>query len=269
MAGGFLGQVEQFFTGTKPDLNIFNNLDPQQQQLLNQLITKLSNPPAGYTGDLTAPTNQLQQTSLAAMEQAAMNAASPNSGAAASTSALKNILDAQPQDLTSYFKSAFVDPAMQTFNQDVMPALEGKFKGLAGYGSDFAQASGRAAANTMTGIGASEADAIQKALQSQTQNKIGAATALSGVTGANTTNLLNLQAGGAAGQATDQAPLTAAYNEFQRQQAAGQTNIQDLLKLLGVQTTTPVVVPGTAGFLQGAAGGVGSAVTSHYLNSGT
>ena len=266
-AGGFLGQVEQFFTGTKPDMNIFQNLDPQQQQLLNQLISQISKPVEGYTGALTAPINPLQQSSLAAMEQAAMNAASPTSGTATSTDALKGILNAQPQDLTSYFKQAFVDPAMQTFNQDIMPALEGKFKGLAGYGSDFATAAGRAASDTMTGIGASEADAIQKALQAQTQNKIGAATALSGVTGADTTNLLNLQAGGGVAQATEQAPLLAAYNEFQRKQAAGQANIQDILKALGVQTQTPVVVPGTAGFLQGAAGGVGAAATSHFLSN--
>lgn len=266
---GILQDIKGFFTGSPAQMQTFGNLSPEQQAALSQVLQQLTSGQntQAYGGQLTAPVNPLQQASLSAMEQAAMSAASPTSGTATSTQALTDIINAKPQDLTSYFKTAFVDPATMAFENQVMPALEGQFKGMAGYGSDFAKAAGTAASTVGTNIASQEAQAVQEALTRQQANKLSAATALPGVATADIQNLLSLQAGGGVAQATAQAPLSAAYSEFQRQQQAKQMNIQDILAALGIQTKSPVVVPGQAGFLQGAAAGVGQAATTKLLSS--
>ena len=78
---------------------------------------------------------------------------------------------------------------------------------------------------------------------------------------------MDILAGGDSLQATAQRPLDASYKEFLRQQQGGQFNIDALLKALDLKSKENVVsvLPGSAGFLQGAAGGAGAAATSWAL----
>lgn len=259
--------------GTAPTLNTFQNLNPQQQASLQALLGQMGTGQApAYGGQLSAPTNALQGTSLAAMEQAALGAATPTAGgygmggtSGASAAALTDVMNQQPQDLTSYFQSTIVDPAMQAYQQQVLPQLQRQFSGISGFGSDKQTAEGIAAGNLATGIASAMGTASQNALQQQQANKIAAAQGLSGVGATDINNLLNLQAGGGAAQAVAQQPLTAQYNAYQAQQAQQSQNINQLLQALGIQTQTPVVQAGSPGLFGGSGGSAIGSIVGKFL----
>ena len=269
----FLSSLTSDIFGSQPSVQSSqqSDMNPQQLALLQQLLSGLntggtSATTAPYTGQLTAAANPVQGTSLAAMEQAALTAAQPGGTNAASATALTGVMNQKPQDITSYIQKAIVDPTMQAFNQQIMPAIDQRFAGQSGFGSDKAIQEGIAAGNAATGIGSAASTAAMNALQNQQQNTISAAESLTSTNTANTNQAISLNTAGNAAQTAAQAPLTTQYNAYLNTQQQQQQNIQNILSALGLQSFTNVntVVPGQSGLLQGLAGnaGIGSAVAS-------
>lgn len=228
-------------------------MSPEQSALLKKLLGTLDpNAPApSFSGSITAPQNPVQGASLAAMEQAALNAVSPTGDAAVASGALKDVLNQTPMDI----QKAIIDPAMQTFKQQILPDISRRFSGMSGFGSDRILQEGIASGNVTTGL----AQALEQARQQELQTKIGAATGLSGVNSANVSNILGLSAGGNAAMTAANTP-SAAYQAFLDQQQLKQNNLNTILAALGIKPFENVttVTPGTSGLIQGAAGGVGT-----------
>lgn len=260
-AGSGLKEIGSLLAGESPSVSDRQNLTPQQLKQLEDLISGMQtggqfDVTGTYGGPLTAGQNQLQGASLAALEQSAMNQVGPTSAGAVSQKALTDIAGQTPEDLQTYFQRAIFDPTMQQVNQQLIPELTRRFGGQAGFGSDRLQQEQQLAQGVSTGI----AGQVAEAVRNQQQLKLQAAQALPQAAGADIQNLLSLQQGGNIAQAVEQQPISAAYAEFQRQQAAKNTQINAILQALGIQTTTPVVNPGSAGLLGGGLGeGLGKA----------
>ena len=236
-----------------------NLMTPEQLAKLKELLAQLQvggSAGSAYGGQLTADPNAVQGASLAALEQSAMNAVTPGSEGDVSTKTLTEIMNAGPADI----QASVVDPTMQNFIQEILPAISGRFSGMSGFGSDKMLQEGIAAGNVATGIASERA----KALDTMQGRKIAAASALPTAQGGWLQNILNMQAGGGVAQATAQAPLTNTYNEFLRQQQLKQQlkqqDIDNILAALGLKSKENIttVTPGTTGLVQGFAQGVGS-----------
>jgi len=242
-------------------------LSPEQEAALQALLQQLGGNLPQYQGQTNAAGNNVQGQSLAAMEAAAMNAVGPSSDAAASSGALRDVMNQNPADLQAYYKSNIVDPAMQVFQQQIMPDISRRFKGQAGFGSDRMLADATAAGNATTGIAQAMGAASQQSLQDQQRNKIAAALGLPGVNTAQTQNLLALQSGGNIAQGIQQSALDRLYGRFQDTQARRQKQIEDLLAALGIKTTNPYAIglggqtgaasSSTTAFLGGLGGSLG------------
>jgi len=122
---------------------------PPQQQLLEQLVGLLGGnnaQPTSYTGSFAAPLNNLQNTSLAGLEQIAMGGTAPGTQPAVSKTpaqtsaidqgfnALTSALDfkAPTIDSTAAFQQGVVDPLTENFTSKVLPSLDARFAGSAG-----------------------------------------------------------------------------------------------------------------------------------------
>lgn len=267
---GFLGDLF-FGTPSKAETTSASTMTAEQDKKLKELLAQLnvtgSPASAPYTGDLTAAPNAAQGASLAALEQAAMNAITPGGPNDVATRGLTEVINAKPQDITDYIQSTVVDPTMQNFIQQILPAISGRFSGMSGFGSDRILQEGIAAGNVATGIASARGTAAQTALQEQQKNKIAAALGLPSTQSSLIDNILKIQSGGAAGQAVAQQPLTNAYLEFQRQQQAQQANLDTILQSLGLRAKENIttVTPGTSGLVQGLAGGFAQGVGSNFL----
>ena len=251
--------------GDSPSSNTSSapTMTPEQIAKLNELLASLQ--VGGSAGDaynkpLVADQNTLQGASLSALEQLALNAVNPNGQNDVASNALKDIINAGPTDVNA----SVVDPTMQDFIQRVLPAISGRFSGMSGFGSDKMLQEGIASGNVATAIAKARADALQQ----QQANKMQAASLLPSTQGGAIQNLLALQGAGGVAQATAQQPLTANYEEFKRQQAMKQQNLDNILQALGLKSTENIttVNPGTPSFLSSAAPGIGQAAATWALN---
>lgn len=266
--GDFISGLGNMLTGTSPQANVgqYGLLSPEQQKALDQLLAQLTGGASPltqqYGGQLTAPQNLAQMASLTALENAsqAMVPGAPGSPTDTSASALKDVIQAGPQDLTDYFQKSIAAPLMQQFTQQVMPATEGRFAGQGVYGSDFMKQQGIDVGNLGTAMSSALSDAVTKSLQAQQANKIQAALGLSNVGATGINDILGIQAGAGTAQQFAQSPLTAAYQQFLQGQQGQQANINAILNALGIKTkeTIATVTPGTSGLMGGIGQGLGT-----------
>lgn len=242
----------EFLSGTPASTETFqfDLLTPQQQQALTDMLTQLQgNTVAPYQGQLTADQNAAQNLSLTALEQAAMRLVSPEAGSER-TSAATTL-----QDIMGRSAEGVFNPLTEEFKSQVIPELTRRFGGQSGFSSD------RVAAETgAAGVLARE---MAKAYENYQGTRLQAALGLAGLDTQNIQNILGVQQGAAAAREQEQAPLTAQYQEFLRQQEQRQASIDNILKALGIQTQENVVAvtPGTSGFLGGAVGGLGGIIS--------
>jgi len=149
--------------GTKPSAKTTAQpiLTPEQQALLDSL-TKMFQTKGGdlagfdtYTGIAGAPANNLQGMSLAALEQMSMNMSSPDSNKALAEGQLGSFLRGEKTGESSFnefFKSNIQDPAVEAFNEDVLPSISRNYGGASFFGSDRQKADQRATKDLTTGL---------------------------------------------------------------------------------------------------------------------
>ena len=238
-------------------------MTPEQEAKLKELLASLQvggTSGSAYNAPLVANQNAIQGASLSALEQSALNAVNANGQNDVASSALKDIINAGPADVNA----SVVDPTMQDFIQRVLPAINGRFNGMSGFGSDKILQEGIASGNVATAIAKARADALQQ----QQANKMQAASLLPATQGGAIQNLLALQGAGGVAQAAAQRPLTANYEEFKRQQALKQQNLDNILQALGLKSVENIttVNPGSQSFLSSAAPSIGQAAATWALN---
>ena len=240
-----------------------DTLTPEQSSALSALMARLGGGGGDgvtpYGGELTTQTSKLQNLSLAAMEQQAMNLVNPASESNQAAKAYQDVIGASPQDIQDYFQKSVETPLLRDFQTKVLPSITARFRGTAGFGSDRMMQERLATNDLTTNLAGALSSASLQALRDQQANKLSAASGLAGIPGQRANVASTLLTGGAVPQATEAANKAALYNEFVRQQGSKQTNIQNILAALGIRSfeNVNVVKPGQPGLIQGLAGGVG------------
>jgi len=225
-------------------------LSPEQQKILNQLLSAFG-PGATGAAPLTSPSysalSPLESTSLAGLEQMAMNIATPSEAVKTSQGALKGIIDTGGSGFADYYKTNIADPVSRTFNEQILPGINRQ------YSNDFFSTDrGSALDRSQQRVLEALTQGAGQALKDYRGETISAATALPG------TELTGAQAGATdinaliAALSGGSVPRGVATSERDKQLAA-------LLAALGIKTqdNTVIGIPGTTGLLQAFIGGAG------------
>lgn len=239
---------------TKPQ----NRLDPQQQTIENVLTGVLQKGPEAaaqpFQGPFAAPLSPLEQTSLAALEQRAMNLAGGNTGVIGQgEQALSQVLQGGPQDFEDFYRETVFKPLQKEFSEIVLPTVTAQFARGAGssYGSDRLRAVTRATEDFTNTLARERAQLAFDTANQAEQRRLQALGLLPSVAGAQTNELLSLLSAGAVPRAVSQADVTGRYQEFVRAQDQQNQRIAQMLSFLGIPTQeiNTVVRPGSEGIL--------------------
>ena len=288
MGGSLFGSAPKATFSTQPTIL------PQQQDLLNMLteLFKTGGQPAGvvpYTGTYSAPLQPIQNTSLAALEQQAINATAPQdiqktpqqtAALDQSFNTLNEALNYQAPtiDSTAAFQQGVVAPLTENFTSNVLPALDARYAGSAGgaYGSGRQQSNLQAAQEFDTTLSqqgskfAYDTAAANQAAELQANQQrlaaLGVAPTIAGapsaldatIGGANLglqggfiQNLMNILNAGSVPYNQAQTQVAGEYGEFTRQQQQAQQLINAILAAAGMPTiqTSGVGSAGSSGIL--------------------
>lgn len=270
-----MGGLSSFLFGDKPTQSNqqLPTLNPQQTTLLNQLIAQMSASPdvagagntsAPYNGALTTDLSPLQSTSLAAMEEAAMQRVrGPTPGQTTAMNTVQSMQNLDPNqqmsDFNTYFKGAVEDPTIAAFKRDVIPDLSRRYSGSATFSSDRRAAEADTSNQLAQQLSSARASGFFNYLNTNKQNALQAAGMTPALESAPINDLTTLLAGGGVPTQLNQQNLQNLYAEFVRQMSAKQGGLQNALALLGIKPFENVVTqtPGTPGFLTSLAGGAG------------
>lgn len=278
LGGALLGGGGDALSGSKSSSETTPTvtMSPEQQALLKKLLAELSgggpltekSTATPYTGSFAAPLSSLQNTSLAALEQAAMNQVSggdPTIKAAAK--AVQDATSGEPVDINSYFDASVANPTIKQFQDRIIPDLTKRFSGNAAWGSDRMLAERQATEDLGKTLASSRSTMSYQALSDAKNRALTAASFAPAIAGAPTDILTKTLTAGAVPQQTVQTDLAGQYAEFVRQQQGKTEKMNQILSALGLKPFENIttVTPGQPGFLQGAASGVGSALTSYFL----
>ena len=267
---GLFSDISDAIFGTKSEANTTQQptMTAEQQKLLKSLVDQFNaggNPleqtaATPYTGKLTAPTSGLQNLSLAALEQQAMNLTGPDSVMTAAGDAVKRGASGTAANIDKYFTESVQDPLLKAFEERVLPDVTRRFAGSAAFGSDRKTAERQTTEDLMKTLTASRSDIAFKADEAAKNRQLTAAGIAPSLAGAPTNILSSILAAGAIPQITEQADLTAQYQEFLRQQQGQKDRLNQMLAALGLKPFENIttVTPGSAGLLQGLSSGAGA-----------
>lgn len=274
---GIFGSKSKATTSQQPTLL------PSQRSLLEALLQELTYPGransdllgnAGFGGEpyskpLVADISKQQGSSLAALEQLSINAAQPQEAPydQAAIDAMMKALSGNSIATDEYIKTNVEDPATRYFTEELLPNLTRRFSGSNAFGSDRMKAEKNAIRDLSQTVTQTSADIRYKASQDALSNALQAL----GIIPALTTAKSNAQAQQAATiegilnaqgliQGTEQAKLTADYQDFLRTQTDKQAKLRAMLELLGIKgfENITTVTPGQSGLLGGLVQGAGA-----------
>lgn len=278
-----MGFLSDFLFGKDPQQNNqqLPTLSPQQQALLSQLISQGSGSPdvtgafntsAPYKGDLTTELSPLQGTSLAALEEAAMQRVrGPTSAQTTASNTVKNAQNVDPTQLAGEFDKMFQtsvqDPLIKDFTRTVVPELSRRYSGSSVFSTDRRAAEADASGRLAEQLAGARSSGFFNYLNDARTRALSAAGMSGAVEGAPIDQLTSLLSAGGVPTALKQQNLQALYAEFLRQNQAKQSGLQNVMALLGIKPFENVVTqtPGTPGFLTAAAPGAGAAFTKWAL----
>ena len=274
---GFLSGLTDTIFGKDPSVTSTPTMTPEQQELLKQLLEGMIQPGAKntpskaydkYTGQLTAPTSNLQNLSLSALEQMVLNEATGGVGSSRYyQSELDKIIKSggSPIDIGDFFKNQVQDPMLKSFSDEVLPRLQGTFSGSSAFGSDKLKQQELLTQNLTKQLVGSRSEMAYKS-ETDALNRLMTALGLGSQIGTGTTaNLTAALAAGKVPQETEQARLKADYEEFLRGQNAQQGDIAQIMAALNMSAFSPVVNPGTEGLLSSFVKGASSGAAKSWL----
>jgi len=264
----FLGLVDDqalndliFGTAPSAEFKSLTTLTPEQQTGLSSVLNLLfsSGNPEGFGGELTAGLSNLQQTSLEGLEQNALALASGSTPTQQlAIQALEGLLNPNPTDFQDFFQSSVVDPALATFNEQILPSIGAKnAKNFFSSGRlTQEELATEDLLDSLTAQASEFAFATQESAQNRTLQALGLVDT---VTGAPIDQAIKLLEAGQIPQQIEQAGLTAEYTEFLRVQQEKALRIEQILGALNVQGVENIGIGlgGQEGLLGGLIGGGG------------
>lgn len=268
---GFLSEISEeiFGEGPKAVNQQQTLLTPQQQTLLKQLIGQASgmarSDPRAFTGKMAPDLSGLERTSLAALEELAMQSLAPGGDKTIQSAkgAVERAANADETfDLEGFdrmFGESVAAPMLDIFKREVLPELTRRFSGNAAFGSDRREQELLATQDLGKSLTGSRADMLFKTKESAKDRALTAAGLAPGLVRGQTDQLLSLLMGGGVEREAEGAKLSADYNEFVRQQDARARAFDQALSTLGIRSFENIttVDPGKPGLLSGLAPGIG------------
>jgi hypothetical protein len=255
-------------------------LTPEQMALLRQLTSGMaSNPDLAntisgrqqeYTGRFAPETSRLENLSLAALEQQAMNAVGGGTEDPMMTEARGQVGRAMSPDVdmegfNTMFRGGVQDPMLRAFREEVLPDITSRFSGTTAYGSDRRVAEERAVGRLGDSLSSSRADMLFKTSEGAKDRSLRAAELTprftTDVTNSRTSQLMSMLAAGGVPRQAEDTRLTREYAEFVRRQGERGKSVEMALALLGLSPMENIstVTPGSPGLLTSAAQGAGAA----------
>jgi hypothetical protein len=268
--------IKNALFGEGPSVSSFNNLSSEQQALLNMLMkaggSTIETGIPAYSGEMYAPTGDINTTLFSKVKDL-LASGGTNSGTiqdlVTKYMSNPNVETFDPANVTELFNKTVKAPALQSFNEDILPAISEKLAGRNAFqsgatvyemnkaGSDLASDLSSQLATMM------ETERTNVANRNLTTNQTNISSILSllGLDEQSINNLLS-QAGtvGTTQQTLNQQPYTEAYTKWSTSQPYNNPWLQYMMQALGVNTTTPVVNPGNTGILQSFLQGAGQAL---------
>ncbi len=229
----------------------------EQQELLKSLIgnlqPKIGQPTPAFqpSGGALAPgISNLEQMSLASLEQQAMNLASGEGPVAAASTALQGILTGGPQDIDEFFTSNVAQPLQTEFLEDILPDISRR-TARNFFGGERRSIEQNAIEDLVDQLSRERSRLAFETRESDLNRKLQAA----GIAGDVALNpLIQLLGAGSVPRGIEGDLIDAERAEFERQTGQQNTVVNQILAALGLETqenivSTPVVVPGQEGIL--------------------
>lgn len=266
-----MGFLSDFFGGKKSTVEskVQSTKSPEQEAMLRQLLAQLSGDmggePDAFTGKMAPDLSSLERTSLAALEERALQSAGVggDSTMAAARGAVERGTGADQFDQEGFdkmFGESVAAPMLDMFKRDILPEMTKRFSGSASFGSDRMKAERTATDDLGKNLTATRADMLFKSSEAGKDRSLKAASLAPGVVGGEADALLKLLAGGGVPREVEGNKLAMDYQEFVRQQGQKGKTLEMALAALGISPieNTNIVKPGKPGFLEGLAPGIGS-----------
>lgn len=219
------------------------SISPEQRSALKSLLQRLGHfQPTQYGGDFTADLSGGEQTSLAALEERSMALSQPSGNLQAGGDSLKKLLDFQGQtaDTSDFFKSNVQDPLLDQFNREILPSISRNFGGNDFFSSERQNTEGLARQDLLKTLTSAKSSVALDAYNQSRNRALQAAGLLpqyEGVELARNQSLMDILKAQGLPREIEQSGLDKKYSEFTRQQ----TQIEELLKLLGLLSTTGTI----------------------------
>ncbi len=251
--------IGDFLFGSKPKIKTseLSTLTPEQQELLKKLLGQFTTEggagfqPEGFGGELSAGLGGLEQTSLAALEQSALSSADPNNILNQAGDALKKIFGAGPTDTTDFFNTNIRDPALQSFEETVLPRISRDFGGANFFSSERSEADEGARGDLIESLTRSRADVNVRSRESNLDRILQGIGLAPGLEGEKRSGLLALLEAGGVERGVRQGALDREFGEFSRVQDERSRRIAQILAALGITGKENIVtaLPGSQGFI--------------------
>lgn len=242
-----MGFLSDFLLGKSPKAHFksFDLISPTQRGGLDALIAQLQRQsPQPYTGDFTAPLSGGEKTSLAALEQRALEMASPEAQAnfEGAGKTLQQLMDFEGQtaDTSKYWETNVQNPLLEQFSQEILPQISRQFSGADFFSSERQGAEATAREDLLqTLTGSREKVALDAFNQSRDRalQAAGQVPGLEGAQDARTQSMIDILEAAGLPREIAQKDLDAQYQDFLRQI----TQNQDAMKLLAQLVLSPTM----------------------------
>ena len=205
---GFFSDVKDTLFGTKPEARTFEleRFDPRQKQIFSKLTPFLKQDIEATKGEVPG-LSALESTSLAGLEKFAeeliTRGTQPSKGVEAASTSLQDILGRGPQDFEEFFGTVIREPALQEFEEDILPRIGRTFGGSQFFGSERREADTEAREDLIDALTRSRSELGFRSRQQDIENVLKAVGLTEGVEragdipSANVGRLLSVLEGGA------------------------------------------------------------------------
>lgn len=277
------GAIGDVLFGESPEATVSSRptLTPEQKRRLDELLGGLNLPGdigeavVPFEGQLSAGLQPIQQTSLAALEQMALNLASGGSPTGSglqgqAETALGGLLTEGPTDFEDFFKTNVEAPLLKSFEEEVVPRLQAtQARNFFSTGRERAQDRGQE--QLLNTLGRERSSLAFQTREADRNRRLQALGLVDSITGLPINQAAQLLAVGEIPRSIEQAGLSAEYAEFIRQQQQRSERVQQLLQAIGLPAFENIaqVTGGSSGLLQGflQGGGIGDIATLMSLGA--
>lgn len=260
-----MGFLDDLFLGSGPKLETRSlpTTTPEQQQALRDLLARLNLPPEAFTGNMSAGLSGLENASLGALEERSRALAQPDANLEAAGTSIRDQLDFNKQtgNANDYFTNAVQNPALDSFQREVLPQISRQFGGNDFFSTERQSAEGLARRDLLSSLTAERSrvnlDEFDKARE-RALTAAGIAPVLTQAENQRTQTQMDILRAAGVKRQVEQDALDRTYNEFVRQQQQRSHNQDQLAQAALTPTIENIGMtdPGNAGLIPSLLGAI-------------